>query len=42
MNIKRYLGSFMLLLSAIIVNFAPTSTLGVGVEDMPESIKNLR
>lgn len=42
MNIKRYLGTFILFLSAIIVNFGPASTLGVGVEDMPESIKNLR
>lgn len=40
MNIKRYLGTFILFLSAIIVNFGPASTLGV--EDMPESIKNLR
>lgn len=42
MNIKKYLGTFVLFLSALIVNFGPTSTLGVGVEDMPESIKNLR
>ena len=42
MNMKRSLGTFLIFLSAIIVNFGQTSTLGVGVEDMPDSIKNLR
>lgn len=42
MRIKKYLGAFVLFLSAIIVNSAPASTLLVGVEEMPESIKKLR
>lgn len=42
MKIKKYLGSFALLLAAILVNINPASTFGVGVEEMPESIKKLR
>lgn len=42
MKIKNYLGSFVLLLAAILVNAGPTSLAGIGVEEMPESIKKLR
>lgn len=42
MNIKKFLGRFILLLSALTITLGPASTLGVGLEEMPESIKNSR
>ena len=42
MKIKKYLGSFVLLLAAILVNAGPASLAGIGMEEMPESIKKLR
>lgn len=42
MNIKKLLGKFVLFLSSKTINLAPASALGVGIEEMPESIKGLR
>ena len=42
MDIKKILGKIFLLLSSTTIKTAPASTLAVGIEDMPESIKNLR
>ncbi len=42
MNMKKFLGKFILLLSALTITLGPASTLGVGLEEMPESMKNLR
>ena len=42
MKIKKYLGSFVLLLATILVNAGPTSLAAIGLEEMPESIKKLR
>ncbi|MGN0027852.1 hypothetical protein [uncultured Clostridium sp.] len=42
MKIKKILGKFILLLSATTIILGPASTLGVGLEEMPESMKNLR
>jgi hypothetical protein len=42
MKIKKYLGSLMLLLAAVLVNVGPASLSGIGAEEMPESIKKLR
>lgn len=42
MKVKRILGKLILVFSAFAIVLAPASTLGVGVEEMPESIKNLR
>ncbi len=42
MKIKKYLGSFTLLLAAMLINIGPSSLAGIGAEEMPESIKKLR
>lgn len=42
MKFKKYLGSFALLLTAIITTTGTASLLTVGIEEMPESIKKLR
>lgn len=42
MKIKKWLGSLMLLLAAVLINVAPTSAMSVGLEEMPDSIKKLR
>lgn len=42
MKIKKLLGNFILFLSVATINLGPASALGVGTEEMPESIKNLR
>lgn len=42
MKVKKLLGKFVLFLSATTINLGPASTLGVGSEEMPESIKRLR
>ncbi|WP_257789682.1 hypothetical protein [Clostridium isatidis] len=39
---KKSLGAFLLLLGAVLVNVAPASFAGIGVEEMPESLKKLR
>jgi len=42
MNIKKLLGKLILLLSSTTLNLGTASTLGVGLEEMPESVKNSR
>lgn len=42
MKIKKWLGSLMLLLSAVFINVGPTSAMSIGAEEMPDSIKKLR
>lgn len=42
MKIKKYLGSAALLLASTLINLNPASVFGVGLEEMPESIKKLR
>ena len=42
MKAKKYLGTFVLFLAALLVNVAPASLAGTGVEDMPEAIKKTR
>lgn len=42
MKIKKILGKFILFLSATTIILGSASTLGVGLEEMPESMKNLR
>ena len=42
MNIKRILGEALKLLSISMIIFSPTSTLSIGIEEMPESMKKLR
>lgn len=39
---KKSLGAFLLLLGAVLVNVAPASLGGIGVEEMPDSIKKTR
>ncbi|MGL5378752.1 hypothetical protein [Clostridium sp.] len=39
---KKYLGTLMLLLTAVFVNSNPSSVLTIGVEEMPESMKKMR
>ena len=42
MKIKKCIGSFILMLSAIMINEGNASIATIGVEEMPESIKKLR
>lgn len=42
MNIKKYIGSFILMLSIAMVNMGNVSIATIGIEEMPESIKKLR
>lgn len=42
MKIKKYIGSFALFLATIVIRSSSASTLLVGVEEMPESIKKVR
>ncbi|WP_322389756.1 hypothetical protein [Clostridium perfringens] len=42
MKIKNYLGACTLFLAAVLINVGPASIFGVGIEEMPESIKKLR
>lgn len=42
MKIKKHIGSFALFLATIIISSSSASTLLVGAEEMPESIKKLR
>jgi hypothetical protein len=42
MKIKRILGQALKILSVSMIIFAPTSSLSVGIEEMPESMKKLR
>ncbi|WP_291653351.1 hypothetical protein [Clostridium sp.] len=42
MKIKKCLGTFVLFLAALLVNAAPASLAGTGVEDMPESMRKTR
>ena len=41
MKMKKYLGAFILMLTAVMINTGATSLLTVG-EEMPESMKGLR
>ena len=38
----KYLGCFMLALTSLTINAGNASIAMVGIEEMPESIKNLR
>lgn len=42
MKIKKLLGNFMLFLSSFTVNLGQASALGVGVDEMPDSLKEQR
>ena len=42
MKFKKNIGGALLLLAAVISNLGTTSILSVGVEDMPQSMKNKR
>jgi len=42
MKIKRILCEALKILSLSMIIFTPTSTLSVGTEEMPESMKKLR
>lgn len=42
MKIKKYIGSFILMLSVVMINIASASLVTIGIEEMPESIKKLR
>ena len=42
MKIKRILGRVLKILSITMIIFAPASTLLIGNEEMPESMKKLR
>lgn len=42
MKFKKYTGSFILMLTALIVNVRNASFAAVGVEEMPESMKEIR
>lgn len=42
MKLKKYLGSFVLMLSVIIANTGNASLAAIGVEEMPESMKKSR
>jgi hypothetical protein len=40
--IKKILGEFLKKISDSMITLAPASYAGYGIEEMPESIKNLR
>ena len=42
MKLKKYLGSFVLMLSVFLANVGNASIAAIGVEEMPESIKKSR
>lgn len=42
MKFKKVLGCFILLLTTVLINVGNASVVFVGVEEMPDSIKNIR
>ncbi|MDU2490402.1 hypothetical protein [Clostridium sp.] len=42
MKFKKHIGSFILMLTALFVNVGTASFAAVGVEEMPESMKEIR
>jgi len=42
MKIKEILGKVLMALSVSMIIFAPASGSTIGIEEMPESMKNLR
>ncbi len=42
MKLKKQIGCFLLMLAAIVSTSGNASILSVGVEDMPQSMKNKR
>ena len=42
MNYKKIFGSFMAMLSIFVVSSGAASMVGIGVEDMPKSLKDKR
>lgn len=42
MKLKKVIGSFLLLLVGVFVNVNPSSTFGIGIEEMPESMTKSR
>lgn len=42
MNYKKILGSFMAMLSIIVIGAGSASMAAIGVEDMPKSLKGKR
>lgn len=42
MKFKKYTGSFILMLTALLVNVRNASFAAFGVEEMPESMKEIR
>ncbi len=42
MNYKKIFGSLMAMLSIVVVSGGAASMVGIGVEDMPKSLKDRR
>lgn len=42
MKLKKKIGGALLLLATVIINSGATSILSIGVENMPQSMKNKR
>lgn len=42
MNYKKILGSLMAMLSILVIGTGSASVVAIGVEDMPESLKEKR
>ncbi|SFC27787.1 hypothetical protein [Clostridium uliginosum] len=42
MKMKEYIGRFLMMLSNAMITASPASLAGVGVEEMPESMKKFR
>lgn len=42
MKIKKYIGAFILMMTAVVVNSNSASAFLVGAEEMPDSMKKLR
>ncbi|WP_291745922.1 hypothetical protein [Clostridium sp.] len=42
MKLKKVIGSFLLLLVGVFVNVNPSSAIGIGIEEMPESMTKSR
>ena len=42
MNYKKIFGSLMAMLSIVVVSSGAASMVGIGVEDMPKSLKERR
>lgn len=42
MNYKKIFGSLMAILSIVFVNGGASSMVGIGVEDMPKTLKDKR